>query len=174
MTSQLRPNSMFDIVINGRWESPNHSKKKKNDDTHDVKKEILDSVGRKVYEKLVGRNPDLDVNNDEKIVLRARPGKGRQKEYETGLDAKDFFNDLYLEIMLYYADGSNHYICLTYDRMFYSRFYNEGLKESLYQKYGDRCEFQSYYRLPPSIELLADLVMYELENPRGNTCIIVV
>ncbi|ENI4128142.1 hypothetical protein ABXY91_001532 [Vibrio fluvialis] len=174
MTSQLRPNGVLDIVIRGRWQSPNHSNNKKNDDTHEVKREILDSVGKKVYEKLVGKNPDLDVNNDGKIVLRGRPGKGCQKEYDTDLDAANFFDDLYLEIMLNNVDGSNHYICLTYDRTFYSRFYRGGLKESLYEIYGDRCEFQSYYRLPPSIELIADLVIYELENPKGNTCIIVV
>lgn len=173
MANQLRPTGVLDIVIRGRWKSPNHSTNKEHDDTHEVKGEILKSVGRKVYEKLVGKNPDLDVNNDGKIVLRGRPGKGCEEYYETDLDAVNFFDDLYLEIIIDKYNGSKHCIILTYEYAFHTKLHRNNIKKYLYEKYGDD-NFQSHYLLPPSIEALVDTVIYKIENPKENICTIII
>ncbi|HHQ4767173.1 TPA: hypothetical protein ACSP3S_003321 [Aeromonas veronii] len=173
MDNKLRPTGVLDIVIRGRWKSPNHSTNKKLDDTHEVKGVILKSVGRKVYEKLVGKNPDLDVSDDGKIILRDRSGTGRVKYYETDLDAVNFFDDLYLEIIIDKCNGSKHCIILTYEYEFHTMPHINNIKKYLYENYGDD-DFQSHYILPPSIEALVDSVIYKIENYKENSCVIII
>lgn len=116
---------------------------------------------------------DLDVNDDGKIVLRGRPGKCCEKYYETNLDAVDFFDDLYLEIIIDKYNGSKHCIILTYEYEFHTKLHRNNIKKHLYENYGDD-NFHSHYLLPPSIEALVDTVIYKIENYKENSCIIII
>lgn len=84
------PYQMCHLVVRGKWKSPGHSKHKRDDDTHEIKREILRAVGREVYERKVGCNPDIDVNQDNVIVLKGT-GHKKGQVHVTPIPAEDFF-----------------------------------------------------------------------------------
>jgi RHS repeat-associated protein len=53
-----------------------------------IKPKILKKVGKKTYERVVGRNPDIGVENG-KIILKGN-GPFKNKTYRTNLDADDY------------------------------------------------------------------------------------
>lgn len=57
---------------------------------HKLKPDILDVAGRGNFSKVVGKNPDIFVENG-KIHLRGVGGGFKGKTYSTGLNASDFF-----------------------------------------------------------------------------------
>ncbi len=84
--------NMLHLIVNNKWQTPNHSKERQSDDTHEVKKEILKAVGRRLYEKEVGKNPDIDIDRENRIVLKSVEKKFKRKPcYITKLKAEDFF-----------------------------------------------------------------------------------
>jgi len=83
--------SILQLIIRGKWKSPQHSNQKSRDDTHKIKGEILNKIGKLIYEKKVGKNPDLDIDpKTKKIVLKGR-GELSRKIFETEINADDFF-----------------------------------------------------------------------------------
>jgi hypothetical protein len=56
-----------------------------------IKPKILKSAGKANYVKIVGDNPDIQVNSD-KIILIGVASKFRGKSYETDLDASSFLS----------------------------------------------------------------------------------
>jgi hypothetical protein len=79
------------LIIRGKWKSPNHSNDRSKDDTHKIKEEILKKIGKRIFEKEVGTNPDLDIDpKTEKIVLKGR-GKYSREIFKTEIDADGYF-----------------------------------------------------------------------------------
>jgi hypothetical protein len=133
--------TILHIIIRGKWKSPEHSSDRSKDDTHKIKEEILNDVGKYIFEKEVGKNPDLDIDpQTEKIILRGRSGSSK-KIFETNLNADGYF------IKLFVITG-------------YTPYFYRGVKYS---------KTANYYAIPPDIEILSLLLEYILmqENSQG-------
>lgn len=118
------------LIIRGRWRTPCHSNDRSKDDSHKIKEQILKKVGKRIFEKEVGKNPDLDVNPaTEKIILKGR-GTYSRKIFETELDADGYFIQCFL--------------ITEHPPYFYMR--------SRYREFG------SYYAIPPDIDMLTLLL----------------
>jgi len=91
---EINNEDVHHLITDMGWRTPGHSTKKSEDDSHDVKKNILKKVGRERFRKDVGENPDIRVrhNTDDKfdeIVLQGvGPHKG--KVFPSGLRAEDY------------------------------------------------------------------------------------
>lgn len=81
---------MLQLII-GKWQTPNHSKKKKDDDTHQVKKDILREVGKAVFSKKVGKNPDLGIDENNNIILKGVGEYKKKPYYVTKIKVEDYF-----------------------------------------------------------------------------------
>ena len=78
------------MIIRGKWKSPKHSNDKNCDDSHDIKKQILKTVKKK-YSHRVGKNPDIDVDKDDLIVLvGSKRGEYKGKVFPTQLHIENF------------------------------------------------------------------------------------
>ncbi|HAT52871.1 MAG TPA: hypothetical protein DCS80_06350 [Betaproteobacteria bacterium] len=82
---------LMHIIIRGKWKSPGDSKDRSKDDTHEIKRRILKEIKKCNYEKIVGRNPDLDINpKTGKIVLKGQ-GDFSGGLYESNIDSENYF-----------------------------------------------------------------------------------
>jgi len=121
---------MLHLIIRGRWKSPSHSNDRSKDDTHKIKEKILKEIGKRIFEKEVGKNPDLDIDpTTGKIILKGR-GEYSRKIFETEIDADDYFVQCFLTT--------------EYPPYFYMR-----------AKYH---EMGNYYAIPPDIDMLSLLL----------------
>jgi len=84
-------------MIVGRWKSPNNSKDRNTNDSHEIKKQILKEVrrlsnqlGTKDYSKQVGDNPDIAITNGI-IILKGRRKFKNRPYYTTTIPADDYF-----------------------------------------------------------------------------------
>ncbi|TXI46494.1 hypothetical protein [Methylophilus sp.] len=137
---------MLHLIIRGKWKSPNHSKNKSEDDTHAVKKQILAAVGKYLYEKKVGTNPDIDVDpKTGKIQLKGR-GKFDKKGFQSELDANEYFELLYLNV----NDFSDEIRLLKI------------------------IELESFYVIPPSIEILDTLLKHLIDSNKFESFVIAI
>lgn len=82
--------SILHLII-GKWRTPNHATQKQNDDTHEVKKEILRQVGKKNFSKEVGANPDIGISEDGFIILKGTGDYKKKPYYVTEISAGDYF-----------------------------------------------------------------------------------
>ena len=122
--------TILHLIIRGRWKTPCHSNDRSKDDSHKIKEQILRKVGKHIFEREVGRNPDLDVDpKTEKIIFKGR-GNHSQKIYETELDADDYFVQCFL--------------VTGYSRYLYMR-----------NKHG---RLGHYYAIPPDADMLSLLL----------------
>jgi hypothetical protein len=85
-------------LIVGKWRTPNHSNKKSEDDSHQVKEDILSQIrelsknqNKKDYRKQVGDNPDIGINDNGIIILKGRGGFRKRPYYVTDISADDHF-----------------------------------------------------------------------------------
>ncbi len=84
-------------IRGGRWKSPSNSKDRSKDDTHKIKEKILKEIGKHIFEKDVGKNPDLDIDPvTEKIILKGTAEKYSKEIFETEIDADKYFVKCYL------------------------------------------------------------------------------
>lgn len=88
-------NLTLSLIIRGIWKTPNHSSDRRLDDTHKIKKQILNEVKRNhpKFAAKVGGNPDIDIDAmGEYIVLRAsRHSKFNGESIKTNVRADDYF-----------------------------------------------------------------------------------
>lgn len=131
---------MLHLIIRGKWKSPNHSTDRKKDDTHEIKEEILKEAGRRIFEKRVGKNPDLDIDPlTEKIRLKGR-GAQSKEIFETDINADDYFIQTF--------------ICTGYKSYFYRSIEDSGNT--------------NYYAIPPDIEMLSLLLEHIFTQDNGR------
>ncbi|NOH82137.1 hypothetical protein F0231_20705 [Vibrio sp. RE86] len=122
---------MLNMIVGNGWATPGHfsddeksykrknkkRKGKKKDDMHDVKKNILRDVGKNVYSKLVGDNPDIKVDKEtDNIILESTNRKG--ESYDTEIYAGDYLVRMYLITELddiYLRKSSSHYNLVPMD-----------------------------------------------------------
>lgn len=101
------------LIINGKWRSPKHSKNRGLDDSHEIKEEILHRVKMEKeklgdYRSVVGKNPDIDVNSaDEIILIGARRSSYKGKIFPTGINIRNF------DFVLQFAILDSEYIEIT-------------------------------------------------------------
>lgn len=82
-------------LIIGKWQTPKHSDKKAEDDTHNVKELILSEVRRIFnnekpdYRRIVGKNPNIGIENNQIILTGVGHYKG--KTFHTSLNVGDYF-----------------------------------------------------------------------------------
>jgi hypothetical protein len=131
--------TMLHLIIRGTWRTPSHSNDRSKDDTHKVKEQILKEVGKVIYEKKVGKNPDLDIcPKTKKIILKGRKNYSK-KICETELNAGDYFVQCFL-------------LTKKYPHYFYMR---------------GRCEkYSNCYMIPPDMDMLSLLLdhIFKQEN----------
>lgn len=130
--------TILHLIIRGRWRTPSHSNDRSKDDSHKIKEQILKKVGKHIFEREVGKNPDLDVDpTTEKIILKGR-GNYSRKIYETELDADGYFVQCFL--------------ITEYPHYFYMR--------------GRDPQLGNYYAIPPDIDMLSLLLdhIFKQEN----------
>lgn len=102
------------LILRDKWKTPCHSKNKSKDDTHEVKEDILKEVSKlfkgKKHVGKVGKNPDLDINEDDIIILKG-VGQRKGNEFNTNISAAKFFvlaftcTSKTFEIELYFAEA---------------------------------------------------------------------
>lgn len=78
---------------NGKtFKTPNHSKDRKFDDSHQVKKKILKAAKLNSFSLTVGNNPDIDIDENGSIILIGVDlGPYSKQTYSTNLPADDYF-----------------------------------------------------------------------------------
>ena len=78
------------LIVRGKWKSPGHSSDRSKDDTHQIKKEILDSV-EVYFSTQVGDNPNIDIDPTTERIVLVGVGAFRRGRFITDLPASDFF-----------------------------------------------------------------------------------
>lgn len=78
-------------LIIGKWKTPNHSNRRSEDDTHEIKKQILKAIGNRNFTHEVGNNPDIDINKEGIIILKGRSDFKNKPYYVSDIRAEDFF-----------------------------------------------------------------------------------
>jgi len=85
---------LLSVIVNGRKPHEWSDDPRKNN-PHAFKESILKDVGIKNFQKSVGNNPDLGINEDNKIFLKGR-GEFKGRIYTTDIDADFYFSALVL------------------------------------------------------------------------------
>ncbi|PKG37124.1 hypothetical protein [Psychromonas sp. Urea-02u-13] len=114
---------MLNMIMGHGWATPGElsddekSNKRKNrkgkkiDDMHDVKKELLKDIGKSVYSKLVGDNPDIKIDKDTgNIILDGQRARNKGDSYHTEIHASGYFVRMYFitELDELYLRKSRH------------------------------------------------------------------
>lgn len=102
---------MLHLIV-GKWRTPNHSNEKSEDDSHKVKRTILKQIGKRMYSKAVGNNPDIDINSEGVIILKGT-GERKRSYYVSDIPASDHFvlhfvkSEEYIEVQVLIIDFEN-------------------------------------------------------------------
>ncbi|MGK7908163.1 MAG: hypothetical protein AB4040_13190 [Synechococcus sp.] len=152
------------LIIRGRWRSPNHSKDKRLDDSHQIKKEILKEV--KSYRKYVVKNPDIDVNSEGKIVLiGAVRGQYKGITLPTDLHIQDFGFVIHLTRL----DAKHTEVQLLFPLSF-----EENLQYESQEIETDFLALSRIYIVPDNDDILDELIKHILiTHPEGNHSVFV-
>ena len=144
---------MIRLIINGKWKTPNHNQDKTKDDFHrSVKKEILKRVGRKIYQKHVGKNPNIEIDKKtNKIVLKSQ--KEKNKIFPTDIPAEDHF------ILNFYFDPLNI-------NNIFSILSEDDCDLNCVNEYVSSCDL--LYIIPPNEKLLEGLLDYLITNYKNQ------
>lgn len=86
----MSKNPILHLIV-GKWKTPNHSNKKADDDSHQVKEEILKQIGRSNFKKRVGKNPDIGISCHGKIILIGRGPFSHKIYADTEIHASEYF-----------------------------------------------------------------------------------
>ena len=130
------------IIIADTWKSIGHSKDNSKNDSHRIKGKILKEVGKHIFEKKVGKNPDIDIDKKTKKIKLKGVGPYKGQIHETEIDAEDYF------ILFFFSSENYHDDTLNTDT--------------------SELEFDSHYKIPLNLEVLSILLDYifEKENER--------